>query len=639
MDPAPPLAGLKNLGPDLLNPPFKGTDQYQLDNLWRGALRSIESLLPTPSSSSMTTDQTMAHMVDIATEADFGIFNDGGLELFGKYMFTFINQVFGDSEVMHRIQELYPSALYTVDYVAVPTDGEDGVHWLLRSKKYPDGIRCSVDGCRNIPGGACPRLDLGDRKPLQDYGPRGRDKNDTLCQSYTVLGYMEQALKGWRPSLKSLIFAAGGDRPARLPPRIQVTGDPKRYELQQSMVLAYLMLLSPPEGFGPESTRPTPGVGSLQSFLKARRGIYSDRWNLTQQKGRDGKRIAPDGVYPVGAYVTYTRTSEEGTRVGIVQKAIKRGGEVVSYQVREVEVAVDGRPQRYLSKRRESIDASSVSLSVGHLTGDEFIAFILITLRAWQGWGWRYYVERGKATKAQNKAAATVARRAAADPWLGSSIGLALPQERPGLVRAVIESERERESQFQAFLAQRATMRGQAARAMVPTRPPGSTATRKRSREPPFPIPSSTRKRHRRSTPTSPLTPAPGPVLAVRPEATGVGLLPDRVPPVTFASLDGPSAARNDTSLDFSTASSLDGPAAKRSPPTGSAQSPRANPSTRKRSSSPGSSQAGSPPCKGPGCNVMGGAKGRTRAPKRKTKRKRRCRRTRRRRCRRQGAR
>ena len=465
------IAGLKGVGPDLNDPPFKTPP----NELWRQALLAIEKLVPAGSSSSSpaTTDRVMAEITAIALKADLGIFNDGGLELFGKWAYTFINPVFGDQEVMDRIQELYPSDLYVPDQTPVSEDGEGAVHWLLRSKKFPGTFRCSVEGC-TIPELECPRRGRGDGEPLQHYGSRGRDLNDTLCQTYTVLGYMEEALKGWKPVVRGRSGSAASTAvPVRLPPRIKVTGNPDRYELQQSMVLAYLMLLSPPENFGEGSTRPVPGVGSLRLFLEERRGIYSDQYNLTQQKGRDGKPIPADGPYPPSAYVTYTRASEEGTRAGIVQKIIKRGGQVASYQVREVEVAVDGRPQRYPSKRRESIPASSVKLSVGHLTGDEFIAFILITLSAWQQWGWRYYKGQGTATNAQN--AAALATRAAA-------LALTKPQGRSYLgKKGMLESRR------------------QATGAAAPPRPPVAP-TRKRGRESPAPAPARTRSTNRPSS-------------------------------------------------------------------------------------------------------------------------------------------
>ncbi len=211
------MAALAGLDPSLLDPPFK----KRPDLIWADALKGIEMLLPPAQSPPEPVDTTIAKITANAGYADRGIFNDRGLQLFGKYMFTFINPVFGDVDVAKHIQELYPDPSYNIVHKSVSTDGEGGVHWYLASKHHPGTYRCSVAGC-TIPGDMCTVRERPDGDPLQWYGDGGRDANDTLCQSYTVLAYMERPLKKWKPVISRT--------PVRLPPRIQVTGNPDRYE-------------------------------------------------------------------------------------------------------------------------------------------------------------------------------------------------------------------------------------------------------------------------------------------------------------------------------------------------------------------------------------------------------------------------
>ena len=321
-------------------------------------------------------DRPIEEGIELSMEKACVDFNNKGLELFGNYMYTFINSVFGNQIVMQHIQDMYPHpGGTTIERTDVPLDGEGGVHWFLQD---PQGrIRCSVDGC-TIPGESCPRRDRGDGEPLQHYGEGGRDVNDTLCQSYSILGYLEPKLQDWAK-----------DNRATLPSTIEVSGSADRYELQQNMVLAYLMLLSPQSTLAPPP-QPRDLPTTLRQVLRDQQGVIADPNNLTMQVAEEdtdgykkGEVLDPQRPYPEGAYV--------------VVQGIDGGadGKVVDYYATTQEYRI----QPYLDngelsqdpRHIESFPADQVQLSLGHLSLDEFITYILVTLSAWVQWGWLYY--------------------------------------------------------------------------------------------------------------------------------------------------------------------------------------------------------------------------------------------------------
>lgn len=94
------------------------------------------------------------------------------LEAFSDDHCTYINQFFGDITVRDIIHEIYPSQ-HKYDFAVEPTD-DDGQHHFLQH-----GTRkiCSVD--------------LGIQTMGTIYSNK-QDKNDNLCQSYSLLLFMDQ---------------------------------------------------------------------------------------------------------------------------------------------------------------------------------------------------------------------------------------------------------------------------------------------------------------------------------------------------------------------------------------------------------------------------------------------------------------
>lgn len=336
--------------------------------------------------------------IELSMEKACVDFNNKGLELFGNYMYTFINSVFGNEEIMKQIRKMYPHpGGTTIEKIQVPDDGEGGVHWFLQDPQ--GGIRCSVDGC-TIPGESCPRRDRGDGEPLQHYGEGGRDVNDTLCQSYTILGYLssnstQPSTKRRRPRLPLEKWAA--DNTDILPSTIAVSGGADRYELQQNMVLAYLMLLWPQYGSPQSGVAPPPPpqqglTTTLRDVLRDQKGIFADPHNLTMQVAEEdtdgykkGEVIDPQGPYPKGAYVVVQGIDGSADGIVVGYRSTMNG-----YKYRIQPYLDNGE----LSKDRRHIEffpADQVQLSLGHLSLDEFITYILVTLSAWVQWGWLYY--------------------------------------------------------------------------------------------------------------------------------------------------------------------------------------------------------------------------------------------------------
>ena len=90
------------------------------------------------------------------------------LMTFSKKHYTYINQFFGDETVREIISELYSNAKYDFEIQDANEDFEsDSFHHILVEKDTGKEI-CSVDnGIQNM----------------------NANKNDTLCQSYTLLMY------------------------------------------------------------------------------------------------------------------------------------------------------------------------------------------------------------------------------------------------------------------------------------------------------------------------------------------------------------------------------------------------------------------------------------------------------------------
>jgi hypothetical protein len=98
--------------------------------------------------------------------------NDGcskdSLEEFSKKHYTYINQIFGDATVRNIIEEEFPTT-YAFEVEKTGADFDFSYHHTVKDKDNGQ-ILCSVDdGYQNI------------------Y----KNKNDTLCQSYSMLTYFD----------------------------------------------------------------------------------------------------------------------------------------------------------------------------------------------------------------------------------------------------------------------------------------------------------------------------------------------------------------------------------------------------------------------------------------------------------------
>jgi len=90
------------------------------------------------------------------------------LEEFSKKHFTYINQIFGDATVRQIIEEEYPTT-YEFAVEETGAEFEHSFHHTVKDRE-DDHVICSVaEGYQNI------------------Y----KNKNDTLCQSYSLLNYFD----------------------------------------------------------------------------------------------------------------------------------------------------------------------------------------------------------------------------------------------------------------------------------------------------------------------------------------------------------------------------------------------------------------------------------------------------------------
>jgi hypothetical protein len=98
------------------------------------------------------------------------------LEIFSKECYTYINQIFGDKTVREIIKEMYTPR----DWNFVARQGEGvflGSYHHVLEKKGKDGETikwCSVD---------------------EGYQNTNINKNDSLCQSYTLLKYLNKPIE------------------------------------------------------------------------------------------------------------------------------------------------------------------------------------------------------------------------------------------------------------------------------------------------------------------------------------------------------------------------------------------------------------------------------------------------------------
>jgi hypothetical protein len=96
--------------------------------------------------------------------------SDEKLETFSKDHFTYINQIFGDQTVRQIISEVFPNKKFDFNIENTGEEFEHSFHHILINKKNNEKI-CSVDnGYQNI----------------------FINKNDTLCQSYSLLTYFNK---------------------------------------------------------------------------------------------------------------------------------------------------------------------------------------------------------------------------------------------------------------------------------------------------------------------------------------------------------------------------------------------------------------------------------------------------------------
>ena len=101
------------------------------------------------------------------------------LEKFGKYHYTYINQIFGDITVREIIAEIFPNKKYSfrVEQAGEGFEQNTDHHILFDETNNKTicstKIRCNGHICQDI----------------------RRDVNDTLCQSYSLLTYMNRKIK------------------------------------------------------------------------------------------------------------------------------------------------------------------------------------------------------------------------------------------------------------------------------------------------------------------------------------------------------------------------------------------------------------------------------------------------------------
>jgi len=100
---------------------------------------------------------------------------DEKLKKFSHEHYTYINQIFGDQTVREIITEVFPSKKYemSVDPGEGEFEGEGSFHHTLIDKKSKNTI-CSVEN---------------DDQVLKT------NKNDTLCQSYSLLTFFNTPIK------------------------------------------------------------------------------------------------------------------------------------------------------------------------------------------------------------------------------------------------------------------------------------------------------------------------------------------------------------------------------------------------------------------------------------------------------------
>ena len=91
------------------------------------------------------------------------------LEKFSVEHFTFINQLFGDQTVREVIAEVFPNAKYQFQFEEVGEEFENSFHHVLIDTTKKNKRICSIQkGHQNLQV----------------------DKNDTLCQSYSLLTFL-----------------------------------------------------------------------------------------------------------------------------------------------------------------------------------------------------------------------------------------------------------------------------------------------------------------------------------------------------------------------------------------------------------------------------------------------------------------
>lgn len=101
------------------------------------------------------------------------------LEKFGKYHYTYINQIFGDVTVREIISEIFPNKRYSFRVETAGEGFEQNTDHHILFDQIKNQIICSTKLKCN--GHIC-----------QDIR---RDINDTLCQSYSLLTFMNKKIK------------------------------------------------------------------------------------------------------------------------------------------------------------------------------------------------------------------------------------------------------------------------------------------------------------------------------------------------------------------------------------------------------------------------------------------------------------
>lgn len=137
---------------------------------------TLISLDTKPRGKTMKTTRKKSPTRSISPRKPLGIeITNNILDDFGMRHFTYINQIFGDGNVREILQTIYPNPKYKFKFEDADESFEGAYHHILVDPKTEYTLFCPV------------------KTKIQNPG---QHKNDTLCQSYTLLKYMDGSVLG-----------------------------------------------------------------------------------------------------------------------------------------------------------------------------------------------------------------------------------------------------------------------------------------------------------------------------------------------------------------------------------------------------------------------------------------------------------